>query len=68
MDNLFLAFPMDNKDLKRTESGEVTASHYEGHQPDWSPETERALVRKIDLRILPILIVMYILNYVDRTK
>ncbi|KAK1657107.1 major facilitator superfamily domain-containing protein [Colletotrichum godetiae] len=36
----------------------------------WSPEEraerERKLVRKIDWRLLPILIVMYILNYVDR--
>jgi hypothetical protein len=68
MGNLFLAFPMGSNDLKHTESGEVTASHYEGRQPDWSPEAERALVRKIDMRILPMLIIMYILNYVDRTK
>ncbi|KAH8550881.1 MFS general substrate transporter [Umbelopsis sp. PMI_123] len=59
---------MDNNDLKNTESGGVTTTHYEGRQPDWSPEAERALVRKIDFRILPMLIIMYILNYVDRTN
>ncbi|GAB7362469.1 hypothetical protein MBLNU230_g2791t1 [Neophaeotheca triangularis] len=36
----------------------------------WSPEErrhrEKKLVRKIDLRLLPILFIMYILNYVDR--
>ncbi|KAI7153240.1 major facilitator superfamily transporter [Hortaea werneckii] len=36
----------------------------------WSPEErrqqEKKLVRKIDVRLLPILFIMYILNYVDR--
>ncbi|KAI7544281.1 hypothetical protein KC331_g6905, partial [Hortaea werneckii] len=36
----------------------------------WSPEERRQqgkkLVRKIDVRLLPILFIMYILNYVDR--
>lgn len=36
----------------------------------WSPEErrqqEKKLVRKIDARLLPILFIMYILNYVDR--
>lgn len=36
----------------------------------WSPEerrkAEKKLVRRIDLRLLPILFIMYILNYVDR--
>ncbi|RUP50675.1 major facilitator superfamily domain-containing protein [Jimgerdemannia flammicorona] len=31
-------------------------------------EFERQLVRKIDLRLLPILLIMYILNHMDRTK
>lgn len=32
-----------------------------------SPE-EKKLLRKIDLRLMPILWIMYILNYVDRTN
>lgn len=36
----------------------------------WSPEEraekEKKFLRKIDIRLLPILIVMYILNYIDR--
>ncbi|KAI0015300.1 major facilitator superfamily transporter [Xylariomycetidae sp. FL0641] len=36
----------------------------------WSPEEraarEKKFVRKIDFRLLPILIIMYILNYIDR--
>jgi hypothetical protein len=36
--------------------------------PEEREQAERALVRKIDLRLLPMLIVMYILNYLDRNN
>ncbi|PYH49411.1 putative MFS transporter [Aspergillus saccharolyticus JOP 1030-1] len=36
--------------------------------PEERQEAERALVRKIDLRLLPMLIIMYILNYLDRNN
>jgi hypothetical protein len=29
---------------------------------------EKALVRKIDLRLLPAIIIMYIMNYLDRVR
>lgn len=32
----------------------------------WTPADERALVRKIDLRIFPMLITLIILNFIDR--
>ena len=39
---------------------------------DWSPEErrqrEKVLVRKIDTRLLIIMLVMYILNYLDRNN
>lgn len=35
---------------------------------DERAEAERALVRKIDLRLMPALIVMYLLNYIDRNN
>ena len=47
------------------------------HEPpatvaSWSPEErhrrEVALVRKIDLRLIPMIILMYILNYLDRNN
>lgn len=47
---------------------ERSLSQQDGTTRSWSPEAERKLVRKVDLRILPMLIIMYILNYVDRTK
>lgn len=36
--------------------------------PEERQKAERALVRKIDLRLLPMLIIMYILNYLDRNN
>lgn len=34
----------------------------------FSPEEEKALVRKVDLTLLPTIWVMYLLSYLDRTK
>lgn len=34
--------------------------------PEYRAELEQRLVRKIDLRLMPAIIVMYILNYIDR--
>lgn len=36
--------------------------------PEEREKVERALVRKIDLRLLPMIIIMYILNYLDRNN
>jgi hypothetical protein len=35
--------------------------------PEERSQAEKALVRKIDLRLLPIVVIMYIMNYLDRT-
>ncbi len=34
--------------------------------PEKRAELEKALKRKIDIRLLPAIIIMYILNYIDR--
>jgi hypothetical protein len=34
----------------------------------WTPEEEKALVKKIDLFLLPTIWLMYLLSYMDRTK
>jgi hypothetical protein len=51
---------------------EVTPEEAEVAQAlrDYVPNTEaeKRLVRKIDMRLMPILWIMYILNYVDRTN
>ncbi|KAI9041318.1 MFS general substrate transporter [Aspergillus affinis] len=36
--------------------------------PSFSPEEEKALVRKIDLYLLPMIWIMYLLSYMDRTN
>jgi hypothetical protein len=33
----------------------------------WKSEMDKKLVRKIDLRLLPILVVLYLLNFLDRS-
>ncbi|EAL90998.1 hypothetical protein KXW98_002948 [Aspergillus fumigatus] len=39
-----------------------------GLSPEERQKAERALVRKIDIRLLPMLVIMYILNYLDRNN
>ena len=34
----------------------------------FTPEEEKALLRKIDLTLLPTIWVMYLMSYLDRTK
>lgn len=34
--------------------------------PEERAAAEKALVRKIDIRLIPIIIIMYIMNYLDR--
>lgn len=36
--------------------------------PEERERAERALVRKIDLRLLPMIVVIYIMNYLDRNN
>ncbi|KAJ5712092.1 hypothetical protein N7488_006248 [Penicillium malachiteum] len=39
-----------------------------GLSPEERIKAEKALVRKIDIRLLPMIIIMYILNYLDRNN
>lgn len=52
----------DLKDMETTKQIEVTEEF------TWTPEEEKALVRKIDLFLLPTIWLMYLLSYMDRTK
>lgn len=36
--------------------------------PSYTPEEEKALIRKIDLVLMPMMWLMYLLSYLDRTK
>jgi hypothetical protein len=53
---------IDSKDMNDAKHVEVL----EGIT--WTPEEEKALVRKIDTYMLPTIWLMYLLSYMDRTK
>ena len=39
---------------------------YEGGRPDIDPAKERKLVRKLDLRIIPVVMALYLFSFLDR--
>lgn len=46
----------------------MTGDHSAVAVPTWDPAAEKALVRKIDLRIFPVMIILFILNFIDRNN
>ncbi|KAK3343442.1 major facilitator superfamily domain-containing protein [Lasiosphaeria hispida] len=42
--------------------------HFESQDEAWRDQTTKKLLRKIDLHLLPFLIVMYLLNFLDRSN
>lgn len=40
----------------------------EGEATFWSAEDEKQLVRKLDMRIFPVIIILFILNFIDRNN
>ncbi|KAJ5646347.1 vitamin H transporter [Penicillium lividum] len=61
---------MDSFDFETTSQKEISSKEIEHAVADetFSPEEEKALVRKIDLMLLPVIWVMYLLSYMDRTN
>lgn len=57
-------FESQLKDISSNEIENVTIAE----SVSYSPEEEKALVKKIDLTLLPTIWVMYLLSYLDRTK
>ncbi|KAF4120344.1 MFS family permease [Geosmithia morbida] len=47
---------------------EAWASHFESMDEDTRRGAERRLLRKVDGRLLPMLIIMYLLNFLDRSN
>ena len=64
------ANPNTNKTttIATEEDGGHMTTFFESQAPEWHHSTERRLVRKIDSRLLPFLIVMYLLNFLDRAN
>ncbi|CUA66797.1 putative transporter C1683,12 [Schizosaccharomyces pombe 972h-] [Rhizoctonia solani] len=52
---------IENKSVKSLSTG----SH---PKAPWSEEEERKLIRKLDWRILPVVIMLYLANFIDRTN
>jgi MFS family permease len=50
------------------ESSRALIHHFEQQGPEWRHTKRKALLRKIDARLLPFLIVMYLLNFLDRSN
>ncbi|KAK0392926.1 hypothetical protein NLU13_2420 [Sarocladium strictum] len=50
------------------EASRALISHFEQQTQDWRQQKRKALIRKIDLRLLPFLILMYLLNFLDRSN
>jgi hypothetical protein len=61
----------ENVDLATKDMEATKHVEYEEGSPEqltWTPEEEKALVRKIDLYLIPMIWLMYLLSYMDRTK
>ncbi|KZT52150.1 MFS general substrate transporter [Calocera cornea HHB12733] len=56
----------EDKSVIQLENSEVPQTELESLT--WCPQAERNLVRKIDLHLLPMLFLIYIFNYLDRTN
>lgn len=62
-----MALSMDSDRKADITSAQLEDVH--GESPvTFTPEEEKALVRKIDLYLLPMIWIMYLLSYMDRTK
>lgn len=43
-------------------------STYHSYTPKYSSEVEKRLLRRIDLRIMPLVVIIYIFSYLDRNR
>ena len=62
---------VEDPSQKREDSDRVSVLDFGGDTslpppPNLSPEEEKRLFRKIDLRLMPILSLMYLLSFLDR--
>jgi hypothetical protein len=67
--------PIDEKSLHEDEVSKTPADpvlaiylKYASQTPEWKAHHTSRLLRKVDLRLLPLLILMYLLNFLDRSN
>ena len=53
--------------VEKTDSSTLEIEHAT-MDPQFTPEEEKVLVRKIDCFMMPTIWIMYLLSYMDRTK
>ncbi|KAH7129580.1 major facilitator superfamily domain-containing protein [Dactylonectria estremocensis] len=46
----------------------VWTERFNSQTPEWRSDFEKKLLRKVDLRLMPTLIIMYLLNFLDRSN
>lgn len=59
---------MDKEKKPNNDLVEVTTIRSATMAETWGSDEERALVRKMDIRIFPVMIVLFILNFIDRNN
>lgn len=64
---------VDNATIKTEVGNEISLEQvmygdFASRSPTWREEHERALVKKIDIRLMPLLTTIYLLNYLDRAN
>ena len=53
-------------ELKGSEAGSTRSSDVA--QGEWTPEEEKAITRKIDLHLVPLVTLLYLLCFIDRAN
>jgi hypothetical protein len=61
---------MEQTDILKNDASlmEIENSKADTIEQEFTPEEEKALLKKIDLHLLPTIWIMYLLSYMDRTK
>ncbi|KAK3493454.1 major facilitator superfamily domain-containing protein [Neurospora crassa] len=60
--------PTKSNNLNSTQANDPWTAKFTSSSPEWHQTTEKTLLRKIDLHLLPFLILMYLLNFLDRSN
>ncbi|KAH1701629.1 hypothetical protein KXV70_007606 [Aspergillus fumigatus] len=63
--------PTEHVELSPTKLENASDALYEAYAskgPEWHQQMTRRLLRKVDLHLLPFLVVMYLLNFLDRNN
>lgn len=57
-----------NENISGSGKTDAIIDTYRSYTPEFSKETEARLVKRIDRRILPLVVIIYLFNYLDRNS